>query len=450
MTDSSLIRIRFNSISLRKAAGTIMMGMPLLFLPSCATPTRITITHFEEKRSAPAPLQPSYAAFWEAMENGDFEYLKDHQGSEEEKNFAAALKAVLDGDLARAEGILRDTRLGTENSLIAKRAEDLLGNILFFQSRWADLLALETNPLPREKENSGLLLARAFRSAPEESYSFPASPVVRPISLSGGGNPIVEVEVNGHRKHFWIDTGAGLSVIASDIAEECGVVPLASPKAEANTATSKKVGVQAAIANELKIGDLVICNHPIMVIDKKNLQVKWLGFISLLKIDGIIGWNAIQNLDIEINYAAKNVTIRKPEKKGNAARNFFWLGYPVVKLMTADGQPILFGLDTGARKTTITENIFKKIKSEKASLINRTSWSAGGIERIRSKVIPNQTFLLDEYAINFDKIETSAPKNALFVKLDGTIGSDLAKSARLRIDWINGLVKFRFVRSSDQ
>lgn len=148
-------------------------------------------------------------------------------------------------------------------------------------------------------------------------------------------------------------------------------------------------------------------------------------------------------MDIEIDYIEKFVTIRKPVNKDKQDPNFFWLGYPIVTLMDHRGVRLNFGLDTGARKTSITDNILEKVDVNNVIIKKKTIGSAGGFERIESKIIPYLRLVLSGYELSFRDIGTNPVNPGRFIKLDGILGSDIFNKGRIKIDILNGRFEFK-------
>lgn len=286
-------------------------------------------------------------------------------------------------------------------------------------------------------------MAKAFSQSPDEVFLFPSEPVVVPLTFSMTGQPILEVTINGQKKRFWLDTGAGMTVLPSDIAELCHVTPInTKAKTNAATSTSKTVDIEPVNIDNITIDGFAIKNHKAFIIDKNNLKLKFLG-ITFMKIDGIIGWNAIQNMNLVIDYKQKKLTIRKPVKQARIDRNFYWFNYPVVKTMTNQGVATYFGLDTGANSTHLSENIFRKDSSltdtfEKTNTVG----GAGGTERKLLKYVKNCTVILGDYSFNFKKISVNKANYTTFFSLDGVIGSDIFKSGSVNLDITNGRMVF--------
>ena len=74
-------------------------------------------------------------------------------------------------------------------------------------------------------------------------------------------------------------------------------------------ATGNIVNTIPGLIDSLSIDGLKIYNHHCMIFDSKNLEFRIQG-ISLLKIDGIIGWNLLQELDVEFPQKIINLGIK--------------------------------------------------------------------------------------------------------------------------------------------
>jgi len=308
----------------------LVVTVVLLFLLNECSSTKVTIHPIDKSVLMNSRKTMEYNTFWDAMKNLDMSYTITHEIDKDHRYFAEALKLIIDGNLAEAENILKKLSTSSTDPLLRKNSRKILGDLLFVQSKWEKLLEFYSNSKCTKKaDDTNKTLAEVFSNSPKENYSFPPRPIIIPIRLSFSGCPVIKVEINGHKKFFWLDTGAGLSAVASDVAKECNIYPIGARKIKAGTATGKEVDVKPAIIKDLRIGKLLIKNHPAVIINKKDLEFKLFGLFPIVKIDGIIGWNAIKNMNIEIDYAKKTATIRKPVKMTTVNRNFSGLVIPL-------------------------------------------------------------------------------------------------------------------------
>lgn len=420
----------------------LLLAGIICLVPGCAGKSKVYVTAIDPGSSLPPAKAVEYGSIREAMRNLDFSFLETQQLSDQQNNFSEALRLIIEGKEQTAEQMLRELHDATTDSVIKTDVEVILGTMLFFQSRWQALITLDSLSGTPEQDGD-LLLPRAYSRTAPESYTFLSNSSRLPTTFTASGVPTIEVYVNGKQKKFLLDTGAGMSVVSSELAAECNIAPIGEQKALAGTSTSKKVGILPAVIKDMKIGGLLIQNHPVIIIDQKDLQFKLLGLFTVMKIEGIIGWNAIQNLFVEIDYPNKITIIQEPEKFDVPNHNFFLLGgYPIVRLRSENGILLNFGLDTGARESWITDNLLKKINYKTANSNTKKVGSAGGWEKIESKILPELNLLLNEYQLTFRKIGTRPVSLDEFVELDGVLGGDVFENSKIRIDYQNGIFDF--------
>jgi hypothetical protein len=134
------------------------------------------------------------------------------------------------------------------------------------------------------------------------------------------------------KKSFWLDTGAQVSIISAGTAKECGILSNSDLSINATAdSTNFNVGSMPSYIKNLELGDLTIKNHPLLVVDDKMLTLQNPKTKITMKIDGIIGWNAIQNIDIYIDYKNKTAHINRPVNKHMSSTNIFAAGRPSFK-----------------------------------------------------------------------------------------------------------------------
>ncbi len=422
------------------SAGFAVLSMFLI--PGCAGTSKVAVTAADSASPLPAAKPLEYGSLREAMQNLDFIYLGTREISDHQRRFVETLRWLTQGREMEAERQLRELHASAADPLLLKDVDTILGTMLFYQSRWEELLNLDPLPGGPEKE-SRRLLAGAYQGSSRENLAFPSTSDRLPTTFTASGVPTIEVTVNGKRKKFLLDSGAGMTVVSHELARECRIFPLSDREAKAGTSTSKRVGIRPAVIADFKIGNLSIKNHPVMIIDQGNLQFKLLGLFIVMKIEGIIGWNAIRNLHVDIDYQNKVTTLTKPERREVPNRNLFLLGgYPVVRLRSEEGIPLNFGLDTGARESWITDNLLKKIENAATTRRIKKIGSAGGSEKVEAKVLPELNLILNGCRLTFKKIGTRPARLDEFVEMDGVLGGDVFKKGRILINFQNGVFDF--------
>ncbi len=433
------MEINLNNIELTgtlKFPFAVFLVCTLLF--SCSSNTYIKKTPTLLDTIKPA----SYNNIYEAFRANDPEYLYKHCSKHEEIILLDVLNLINKLKLDSAEILLKIINDYTKDDSILFYSKKILYDLYFFKSDWSKLLvhdSLSNRDLP--DEDNIMLLASAYNSIPKDSLVFNNFESTIDFRFSPSRCPIVPVLVNGRLRYFWFDTGANYSVISSDIAGECDVEPIIFEYSKAITGTTRKINIYPSFIKNLIIGNINFFNHPVVIVHDFDLKMKLFSNKNT-KIDGIIGWKAIQNMNLTIDYINKKVIIRKPIDSNKTNRNLFWLGCPIIKLSASNGTKLNFGLDLGSESTAITNSIFKKIEFNKIYDQTKQKGSAGGWVYFNARMVSNLGVNIAGHYVEFNNIGTTFQMPRLFITLDGILGSDFISEGITRIDLINGIFDF--------
>jgi len=384
------------------------------------------------------PLLSNYEDYWAAMRHFDFDYINRQEVGAEYQEFTRGLKLLIDDEYAVAEPLFMNLFETTTDTLLRRHAAEIMGVLYTRQDKWSEQIALNARAPHGFDEFNTVNMAVAFAGSQPEEYHFPENPIVLPAKLSLSGTPVVEVMVNGIRKKFWIDTGAEMTVLSSVLAKECGVDVIGNDAAQVGTATDIVIDMWPGIIKDFRIGDLLIENHPVIILDKRDLEVRLFKIFRIVKVDGIIGWNAIRNLNMILDYKNLKVTIAKPQKRTVERRNFHFVSQPIVSLTDTLGKPLYFFLDTGANTTCLYEPVLMKVDTIQAKSGKALVGGAGGSQFYKTTEIPNLTIIFDQHRLNYKKLSARGSGENGFFFLDGILGSDFAKNGRLILDFQNG------------
>jgi hypothetical protein len=211
---------------------------------------------------------------------------------------------------------------------------------------------------------------------------------------------------------------------------------------EVATSTGRVAARPAAI-QRLDLGTITIANSTAMIVSSDLMQVR-LGDpetrAASKKIDGIIGFDIISRFDVRIDYVHGEVRLAKPARSSgrDAARNLFWVGTPIVRLIAPGGIPIHFGLDTGAQETYATERMLGKFSVRTFLGERKHVGGFAGLKKFRGRFIRDLRLALAGRTLVFQKMLIFAPAAASVVNLDGVLGSDIGRTGVVHIDATNG------------
>lgn len=407
----------------------------MLLIIACGSLQKVIITRSDS--AGTNENKQAYPDLFTALRYLDFEYIRQNTTDRTIIDLSEAFREVSIGKIDSGTDRLMEIYEKIEDKKQRIFVMNSIVEFLIYQERWNKALEF-INTSGYEGTYKLANFEDESPKDPPEKYHLPQAPYSIPYRPSINGTPIVEVFVNGHPYRFWIDTGASITVITSDVALKTGIDIGNKKPIIGGGGTSKTFDVYPAIIKTFKIGGMSIDNHRIAVTDKKNLALRFFG-ITLMQIDGIIGWPVISKLKFDIDFSKKIITLDAPREKETTDRNLFWMTCPIVRLASKDFKNHFFFLDIGG-KTSFYENLFNRMQFQNITVKNKTLYSAGGKEKYKMAKIPQATFFLDRYQITFKDVLTHPhpADEEPFLIMDGQVGNEIALGGKMSIDYLNG------------
>lgn len=390
--------------------------------------------------------------FWSDIAVLDVVSAAKDAHSIDERTFVAALSTLMQSDPDGAAVAFSALHNFSNDVDVRIRARIGLTMALSWRSDWQALARIPV------EEDSALALvdpivqqagverwARALAAIPAPVITVPVEAVVLPMRRSAFGTPVITVRINGRPYEFWLDTGASLTLLSAAVAQEAGVV-LAAPDTLALGVVAGHIPARAVFIDSLTIGPVraegltaALVNPGALRLDRREVH----GIGESIPIAGVIGTDLLRYLDVVLDAEAETITIRRPPSNVRATRNLFWVGYPVVKLVTKEGRPVLFGLDTGAEGTFVTTSLLRKVPRTPVAA-RRMTLGGLGPSREQTRWIARAILLSDgDYAIALHNSPITDERHWTFVSFDGVIGSDVALASRMHLDFVNGIFDVR-------
>ncbi|APV50337.1 hypothetical protein BWI17_11925 [Betaproteobacteria bacterium GR16-43] len=387
-----------------------------VLLAGCASAPRVSL----EIVPAPAPLERNYANFWEAALALDYARAEYLATSVTERAYAVALRQLAEGDLPAAQDLLSGL---TADPQVAPRARALLGAV-----------AKESETLPEKAFTSRVdrSFAEALLEARKaERWTYPPKPVPLLFERSGSATPVVPTRVNQVGAMLGVDTGAGLTVIGSELANAAGAKRLGA-RTGARDAHGEGVGVELAIV-DLEVGGIRIERHPVLVIDSARLRFKVAG-VQIAGFDGVLGWNALSRLRMTIDNAQHTVTFERSTALPRADGDLFWIGEPYVRARAPNGLPLALFLDTGASRTALAAPIAAAAGLRDGEKKTTVVMGAGSSRTVEVTVYRNAALHVGGARVAFGELQSIEPRSSAYAVRDGVLGADMLASGTIVVD----------------
>jgi hypothetical protein len=394
--------------------------------------------------------------FWDDIALLDAPNAERAATSMDERTFAAALRTLLEGRPDAAAVAFELLHTAGLDPVVRARARIGLTMALSYDSDWGAMARLRPATAKADSLPTSLAVAagverwaRALSAVPAPVFDIPAGSVVLPMRRSSLGTPVVTIRINGRPHDFWLDTGASMTLLSTEVAIAAGA-RLASTDTLALGVVGGNIEARAIYLDSISIGPVVVRGLGAALVSPEALhfdQRRVNGLRTTVPIDGMIGTDVLRHLDVVMDARAGTITLRRPRRNAHATRNLFWVGYPVVRFVTRDGQPVIFGLETGAEGTYVTKTLLDKLPRTSGAA-RRNSLIGLGAESQKSQKqsswVARYVPLSDgNYAISLRNVPIMPAQRWTFVDFDGVIGSDIALATRMHLDFTNGVFDIR-------
>jgi predicted aspartyl protease len=259
--------------------------------------------------------------------------------------------------------------------------------------------------------------------------------------LAGGVQPLIllPVEANGEGPfEFILDTGAGTSLVSSELAEKLGIKILGSREGQS---AGGAISVSLAKLSSLAVASLKLENVDVGIVDLSHIG-KTVG----AKIDGDLGYNFLKHFRITLDYRKSVIRFDDPKRVEPAGRSVteiaMRLASPAKPLILVDVHangrgPFQFAIDTGTSTTAITPELAKQLGVANSATGPVTT--GGAHVDVTSGVL--QSFQVGDARIdNLSVIVAdffAMLSTAIGAKLDGIVGYNFLCNYQVAFDYPN-------------
>jgi predicted aspartyl protease len=260
--------------------------------------------------------------------------------------------------------------------------------------------------------------------------------------LAGGAQPLILLPVHVNNSgpfDFILDTGAGTSLLASELARQLEVKVIGSKEGQS---AGGKVSVSLAKVDSLAVGKAMLDDVDVGIVDLGQIA-KTIG----ARIDGDLGHNFLKYFRITIDYRDCEIRFDDPKRVevfGRPAQTeiAIRLAHPAKPLILVDVHangrgPFQFAIDTGTSTTAITPELAKELNVATSAIPPVTSRgapvnvTAGAFHsfQVGGAKIDNLAVIVADFF--------SMLSQAVGAKLDGIVGYNFLRDYKVVIDYPN-------------
>jgi predicted aspartyl protease len=258
--------------------------------------------------------------------------------------------------------------------------------------------------------------------------------------LAGGAQPLIllPVHVNDCGPFdFILDTGAGTSLLASDLAKQLELKTISSKEGQS---AGGKVSVSLAKVDSLAAGEAKLGDVDVGIVDLSHLG-KTIG----ARIDGDLGYNFLKHFRVTIDYRDCEIRFDDPKRVESFGRSAktevpIRLASPAKPLLLVDVNangrgPFQFAVDTGTSTSAISPEFAKQLGVQSSPVGMGTTggapidFSAGTLEsfQLGGAKIDNMPIVVADF---FTMLNA-----AIGAKLDGIVGYNFLRNYKVVIDY---------------
>ena len=258
--------------------------------------------------------------------------------------------------------------------------------------------------------------------------------------LAGGAQPLIllPVRVNGRGPfEFILDTGAGTSLLSSELAAQLAVKIIGSKDGQS---AGGKVAVSLA-----KVDSLAVAETKVEDVDVGIVDLSQIGKTVGAQIDGDLGYNFLKHFRVTIDYRECEIRFEDPKRVESFARGAqtevsMRLAGPAKPLILVDVHangcgPFQFAIDTGTSTTAIAPELAQQLGLKTSPVGAGTTggapvdFHAGSLQsfQLGGARIDNMPVVVADFLTMLNA--------AIGAKLDGIVGYNFLRNYKVMVDY---------------
>ena len=254
------------------------------------------------------------------------------------------------------------------------------------------------------------------------------------------------VKINDNILDFILDFGVDMSMIHEKYAEDMGIEYIADSLYMPSLVNSEAhLFVKLGFAKEMQIGDMILYNVPFYITPEPIIEMP--GEYENSEIKGIIGLSVIQSCkNLNFQKEEKTIIINSNSTEKSIESNMMLFNGRVITVCYNDNDTLLMIFDSGATKTQLLDNYYKKHKNSQ----NKWEKSAVGQGGFGGYKI-FESYTLEDFSLGIATAKFSLENIYILVghqwefplAIDGILGMDIFEKANgLLVDFENMVIMY--------
>lgn len=240
------------------------------------------------------------------------------------------------------------------------------------------------------------------------------------------GSITAELDVNGVRENWLLDTGANFSVVSRGFARRLGLKPLPGFAQTTAGVTGIENPLQIAVLPTLQMPGVTLHNVILLVLDDANLNID-LGK-QKYQINAIVGYPVFQALGV-ITFVHDGIfEAGVAARQDSTGTRMFMKQLTPVVLCGVQGEDLPFTLDTGASGTNLSVRYYQRFRAQAGSWKQSETriGGAGGIVSRKIYMQPRLDLTVGDMTATLTNVAIFPEKMGTDIdQLYGNLGQDL-------------------------
>lgn len=228
----------------------------------------------------------------------------------------------------------------------------------------------ELNEAAMKEFDNNIMLCELLRNVPPQKIHIDGDHFI-PYRYNSFNHILVTVSSGNIDSEFIFDTGANLSTIQESQAAAMGL-DIIEAAINVGTSTNIKLETKLAVAKHFSVGGIRFENVVFLVVPDEHLSFPEIG----INIAGVVGFPLISQMG-EIRIRKENIKVPLIKEDRNL-KNLCLEGLMPVVYGHANGERLIFTLDTGANKSELSYRYYERHKAAIEAAGEKSNQKRGG------------------------------------------------------------------------